>query len=126
MSRHLSRTEADSKLLQLGSKQRSINHANYQNPITFSELKAPPTTKEGDEGQAKDSSAEKKQGEQDMQEQVKQQVIEKEQVTVTEKEQVMDKVQEQEGEKGVEVRSEDCNAVMRKVWEQTSEVGLNQ
>ena len=116
MSRHLSRTEADSKLLQLGSKQRSINHANYQNSITFSELKAPPTTKEGDEGQAKDSSAEKKQGEQDMQEQVKQQVMEKEQV--------MDKAQEQEVDEGVEVLSEDCNAVMTKVGEQTSEVGL--
>ena len=121
MSRHLSRTEADSKLLQQRSKDRSITHANDQNStrdVIFSQLKAPPTTKEGDEGQAKDSSAEKKQGEQDMQEQVKQQVMEKEQV--------MDKAQEQEVDEGVEVLSEDCNAVMTKVGEQTSEVGLNQ
>ena len=40
-------------------------------------------TKEGEEGQVKNSSAEKEHGEQEMQEQVKQQVIEKEQVTVT-------------------------------------------
>ena len=82
-------------------------------------------TKEGEEGQVKNSSAEKEHGEQEMQEQVKQQVIEKEQVTVTEKEQVMDKVQEQEVEEGVEVRSEDCNAVITKVGEHTCKVGSN-
>ena len=43
-----------------------------------------------------------------------------------EKEQVMEKVQEQEVEEGVQERSEDCNAVLTKVGEQTSEVGLNQ
>ena len=66
-------------------------------------------TKEGEESQAKDSSAEKEQGEQEMQEQVKQQVMDK----------------EKEAEEGVEVRREDRNAVMAKVGEQSSEVGLN-
>ena len=47
--------------------------------------------------------------------QVKQQVVEKN------KEQMMEEVQEQE----VEVRREDRNAVMTKVGEQTSKVGLN-
>jgi len=89
------------------------NRSRQQATSTGEQTKAPPTTKEGDEGQAKDSSAEKKQGEQDMQEQVKQQVMEKEQV--------MDKAQEQEVDEGVEVLSEDCNAVMTKVGEQTSE-----
>ena len=72
-------------------------------------------TKEGEGGQAEDSFAEKERDEQEMQEQIKQQVVEKN------KEQMMEEVQEQE----VEVRREDRNAVMTKVGEQTSKVGLN-
>lgn len=76
-------------------------------------------TKEGEGGQAEDSSVEKEQDEQEMQKQIKQQVVEKK------KEQMMEKVQEQEVEVGVEVRREDCNVPMKKVGEQTSKVGLN-
>ena len=75
-------------------------------------------TKEGEEGQAKDSSAEKEQGEQEVQEQVKLQVMEEKQV--------MEKEQEQEVEEDVGVLSENCNAVMTKIGEQSSEVVLNQ
>jgi len=83
------------------------NRSRQQATSTGEQTKAPPMKKEGEEGHAEDSSAEKKQGEQEMQEQVKQQVMKKE--------------QEQEAEEGVEVRREDCNAVMTKVGEQTSE-----
>jgi len=47
--------------------------------------------------------------------QMKQQVVEKN------KEQMKEKVQEQEVEEGLEVRREDCNAVMTKVGEHTCE-----
>jgi len=89
------------------------NRSRQQATSTEEQTQAPPMTKEGEKGQAEDSSAEKEQGEQEMQEQVKQQVVEKEQV--------MDKVQKQEAEEGVQVRSGDCNAVMTKVGERTCE-----
>jgi len=89
------------------------NRSRQQATSTEEQRKAPSMKKEGEEGHAEDSSAEKKQGEQEMQEQVKQQVMKKEQVK--------ENVQEQEEEEGVEVRSEDCNAVLTKVGEQTSE-----
>jgi len=77
------------------------NRSRQQATSTEEQTQAPPMTKEGEGGQAEDSSAEKEQGEQEMQEQIKQ--------------------QEQGVEEGVEVRREDCNAVMTKVGEQTSE-----
>jgi len=89
------------------------NRSRQQATSTEEQTKAPSMKKEGEEGQAKNSSAEKEQGEQEMQEQVRRQVMEKEQV--------MEKVQEQEVEEGVQERSEDCNAVLTKVGEQTSE-----
>jgi len=87
------------------------NRSRQQATSTEEQTQASPMTKEGEEGQAKDSSAEKEQGE--MQGQVNQQVMEKEQV--------VEKVQVQEIEEGVEVRREDCYVVMTKVGEQTSE-----
>jgi len=77
------------------------NRSRQQATSTEEQTQAPPMTKEGEGGQAEDSSAEKEQDEQEMQEQVKQ--------------------QEQGVEEGVEVRREDCNAPMTKVGEQTSE-----
>jgi len=77
------------------------NRSRQQATSTEEQTQAPPMTKEGEGGQAEDSSAKKEQGEQEMQEQIKQ--------------------QEQEVEEGVEVRKEDCNAPMTKVGEQTSE-----
>jgi len=81
------------------------NRSRQQATSTEEQTQAPPMTKEGEESQAKDSSAEKEQGDQEMQEQVKQQVMDK----------------EKEAEEGVEVRREDRNAVMAKVGEQSSE-----
>jgi len=81
------------------------NRSRQQATSTEEQTQAPSMTKEGEEGRAKDSSAEKEQGEQEMQEQVKQQVMDK----------------EKEAEEGVEVRREDRNAVMAKVGEQSSE-----
>jgi len=75
------------------------NRSRQQATSTEEQTQASPTTKEGDEGRSKDSSAEKKQGEQEMRGQVKQQEV----------------------EEGVEVRREDRNAPMTKVGEQTSE-----
>jgi len=77
------------------------NRSRQQATSTEEQTQASPMTKEGEGGQAEDSSAEKEQDEQEMQEQVKQ--------------------QEQGVEEGVEVRREDCNAPMTKVGEQTSE-----
>jgi len=89
------------------------NRSRQQATSTKEQTQAPPMTKEGEEGQAKDSSAEKEQGEQEVQEQVKLQVMEEKQV--------MEKEQEQEVEEDVEVLSENCNAVMTKIGEQSSE-----
>jgi len=75
------------------------NRSRQQATSTEEQTKAPPTTKEGKEGQAEDSSAEKEQREQEMLEQIKQQEV----------------------EEGVEVRREDCNVVMTKVGDQSSE-----
>jgi len=75
------------------------NRSRQQATSTEEQTQAPSLTKEG--GQAENSSAKKEQGEQEMQEQMKQ--------------------QEQEVEEGLEVRREDCNAVMTKVGEHTCE-----
>jgi len=75
------------------------NRSRQQATSTEEQTQAPPMTKEGEGGQAEDSSAEKEQGEQEMQEQIKQQEV----------------------EEGLEVRREDCNAVMTKVGEHTCE-----
>jgi len=77
------------------------NRSRQQATSTEEQTQAPPMTKEAEEGQAKYSSAEKEQDEQEMQEKIKQ--------------------QEQEVEEGVEVRREDCNAPMTEVGEQISE-----
>jgi len=91
------------------------NRSRQQATSTEEQTQAPSMTKEGEGGQAENSSAKKEQGEQEMQEQMKQQVVEKN------KEQMKEKVQEQEVEEGLEVRREDCNAVMTKVGEHTCE-----
>jgi len=77
------------------------NRSRQQATSTEEQTQAPSMTKEGEGGQAENSSAKKEQGEQEMQEQMKQ--------------------QEQEVEEGLEVRREDCNAVMTKVGEHTCE-----
>jgi len=77
------------------------NRSRQQATSTEEQTQAPSMTKEGEGGQAENSSAKKEQGEQEMQEQIKQ--------------------QEQEVEEGLEVRREDCNAVMTKVGEHTCE-----
>jgi len=89
------------------------NRSRQQATSTEEQRQAPLTTKEGEEGHAEDSSAEKGQGKKEVQMQADK--------PLTEKEQVMEKVQEQEEEEGVQERSEDCNSVMTKVGEQTSE-----
>jgi len=75
------------------------NRSRQQATSTEEQTQAPSMTKEGEGGQAENSSAKKEQGEQEMQEQMKQQEV----------------------EEGLEVRREDCNAVMTKVGEHTCE-----
>jgi len=75
------------------------NRSRQQATSTEEQTQAPSMTKEGEGGQAENSSAKKEQGEQKMQEQMKQQEV----------------------EEGLEVRREDCNAVMTKVGEHTCE-----
>merc|ERR1719342_1306323 len=81
--------------------QQELVKASVQNRSRQQEeqTQAPSMTKEGEGGQAENSSAKKEQGEQEMQEQMKQQEV----------------------EEGLEVRREDCNAVMTKVGEYTCE-----